>query len=384
MTLQLAINAVPLRSPLTGIGQYIRNLTAAMDARGDIDIRYFYGTCWRRRALTSPMRVADAAKHAIKKTIPFPYVVMRMVQRPVFSAGVRAFRPHVYHEPNFVAFPFRGPTVSTVHDLSFVHYPETQPKDRLKHLEQYLPITLVRAAHIITDSEAVRREAIVHFGLDTTRVTAIHLGVDEVFAPRDEATCREVLARYGLCYGRYALSVGTLEPRKNLVAAIRAFGALPERVRCATPLVIAGKRGWLSKEIESLIHAGETAGWLRFHGFVPQADLPFVYAGARLFVFPSRYEGFGLPVVEAMASGVPVITSSVSCLPEITGDAADLVHPDDADGLRISMERLLEDETHRAELRARGIERAKCFSWQRCAKETMSVYRHVVGTEGNA
>jgi alpha-1,3-rhamnosyl/mannosyltransferase len=175
-----------------------------------------------------------------------------------------------------------------------------------------------------------------------------------------------------------------LEPRKNLAAAIRAFGALSERVRGATPLVIAGQRGWLSREIESLIHTGEAAGWLRFLGFVPQEELPVIYAGARLFVYPSRYEGFGLPVVEAMASGVPVITSSVSCLPEIAGDAADLVHPDDTDGLRISMERLLEDEGRRVELRARGIERAKRFSWQRCAEETVAVYRRVAGAGGNA
>jgi len=247
-----------------------------------------------------------------------------------------------------------------------------------------LPNTLTRAAYIITDSEEVRREAIGHFGLDATRVTAIHLGVDEVFAPRDEPTCRDVLARYGLGYGRYMLSVGTLEPRKNLVAAIQAFESLPKRLRSANSLVIAGQRGWHSGEIEKLIHKGESAGWLRFLGFVPQEELPVIYAGARLFVYPSRYEGFGLPVVEALASGVPVITSSVSCLPEIAGNAADLVHPDDIDGLRNSMNRLLEDEMHRVELRARGIQRAKRFSWQRCAEETVAIYRRVAGAGGNA
>jgi len=355
----------------------------AIEARGDIDIRYFYGTCWDRRSIASPMPVADAAKRVIKNTIPFAYIVIRTAQRPFFASGVRAFRPQIYHEPNYIALPFHGPMVSTLHDLSFVRYPETQPKERLKHLERYLPNTLARAAHIITDSEEVRREAIGHFGLDATRVTAIHLGVDPIFAPRQEAACRAVLASRGLRYGGYVLSVGTLEPRKNLVAAIRAVGALPERLRGAAPLVIAGQRGWLSGEIERLIRASEAAGWLRFLGFVPQEELPLIYAGSRVFVYPSRYEGFGLPVVEAMASGVPVITSSVSCLPEITGDAADLVHPDDTDGLRISMERLLEDEGHRAEMRARGIERAKRFSWKRCAEETVAVYRRVAGVGGN-
>jgi glycosyltransferase involved in cell wall biosynthesis len=375
--LRLAVNATLLRSPLTGIGQYIRHLMTAIEARGDVTARYFYGIRWDRRAIATPVPVTDMAKRAVKKAIPFAYIVIRTAQRPFFASGVRAFRPHIYHEPNYVAFPFHGPMVSTLHDLSFVHYPETQPRGRLKHLERYLPNTLARAAHIITDSEEVRREAITVFGLDSARITAIHLGVDPGFAPREEAACRAVLASRGLRHGGYALSVGTLEPRKNLAAAIRAFGTLPQRIRGVTPLVIAGQRGWLSGEIERLIHNGEAAGWLRFLGFVSQEELPVIYAGARLFVYPSRYEGFGLPVVEAMASGVPVITSSVSCLPEIAGDAADLVHPDNVDGLRATLARLLEDDARCAELRARGLARAKCFTWNRCAEETVAVYRRM-------
>jgi glycosyltransferase involved in cell wall biosynthesis len=382
--LKLAVNAVPLLSPLTGIGQYIRNLMASIEARGDVAIRYFYGTHWSRHLSTSPRPAVGVLKRTFKKIVPFPYSVSYALQWYFFALGARSFRPNVYHEPNYLAYRFRGPTVITMHDLSFVHYRGLHPRERLEHFDRRLPATLARAAHIITDSEEVRREAIAHFGLDATRVTAIHLGVDAVFAPRKETQCHEVLARHGLYHGDYALAVGTVEPRKNLVAVIRAFEALPERLRRTIPLVIAGQRGWLSGETEKLIHNGEAAGWLRFLGFVPQTDLPFVYAGARLFAYPSRYEGFGLPVVEAMASGVPVITSSVSCLPEIAADAADLVHPDDIDGLRNSIERLLEDEGRRVELRARGIERAKRFSWQRCAEETVAVYRRVAGVGGNA
>jgi alpha-1,3-rhamnosyl/mannosyltransferase len=323
------------------------------------------------------MPMSNTAKRVIKKTIPFSYTAMRLALHPVFAAGVHAFRPQVYHEPNYVAFPFRGPTVVTVHDLSFVHFPETHPADRLRHLNRHLPSTLARAAHVLTDSEEVRRETIVHFGLPPERVTAIHLGVDAGFAPRDERSCREVLGRHGLRHGDYVLSVGTLEPRKNLATAIQAFNALPQRLCGRTPLVIVGQRGWLSRDVERLIQVGERAGWLRFLGYVGQHDLPMVYAGARLFLYPSRYEGFGLPVIEAMASGVPVVTSSVSCLPEIAGDAAELVHPDDVDGLRETLARLLEDDARREELRLLGLKRAKCFSWQRCAEETVAVYRRV-------
>jgi alpha-1,3-rhamnosyl/mannosyltransferase len=261
-----------------------------------------------------------------------------------------------------------------------VHYPETHPKDRLEYLERYLPSALRQAAHITTDSHEVRREAISHFGLDPARTTAIHLGVNEDYGPRDEAQCRDVLGRYRLRYGNYVLSVGTLEPRKNLPAAIRGFAAVPERLRRDTPFVVAGRRGWLSESVEGTIRAAESEGWLRFLGFVPQADLPIVYAGARAFAYPSRYEGFGLPVVEAMASGVPVVTSSVSCLQEIAGDAAELVHPDDVDGFGAALKRLVEDDARHAELRALGLARARRFSWQRCAEETVAVYRSVTGT----
>jgi alpha-1,3-rhamnosyl/mannosyltransferase len=382
MRLRLAVNAVPLRAPLTGIGQYIRHLMAAIEARGDVDIRYFYGTHWGRNTKVSPVPMEDAAKRVIKRAIPYSYVLMRAVQRPVFAAGVRAFHPQVYHEPNYVSLPFSGPTVPTVHDLSFVHYPETHPKDRLSHLDRYLPATLARAAHVITDSEDVRRDAIAHFGLNPARVTAIHLGVDPAFAPREAAQCGDVLARRGLRHGGYVLSVGTLEPRKNLVAAIRAFAALPGRLRSRTPLVVAGCNGWLSEDIDRMIRAAQGAGWLQFLGYVPQADLPIICAGARLFVYPSRYEGFGLPVVEAMASGVPVVASSVSSLPEVAGDATELVHPDDTDALRTALVRLLEDDGRRADLRARGLERARHFSWQRCAEETVAVYRRVAVASG--
>jgi alpha-1,3-rhamnosyl/mannosyltransferase len=377
MTLRLAVNAVRLRSPLTGIGQYIRHLMAAIEARGDVDIRYFYGTHWARRAVVSPMPMEDTANRFIKRVVPSSYVLMRLVQRPVFAAGARAARPHVYHEPNYVPFPFRGPTVVTIHDLSFVHYPETHPKDRLAYLNRYLPPALKDAAHVVTDSHEVRREAIAHFGLDPARTTAIHLGVDRAYGPHREAQCREALGRYGLRHGGYVLSVGTLEPRKNLAAAIRSYADVPERLRRDIPLVVVGRRGWLSDQVEGMIRAGETSGWLRFLGFVPQTHLPAIYAGARLFVYPSRYEGFGLPVVEAMASGVPVVTSSVSCLPEISGDGAELVHPDDVDGLRATLERLLGDDARRAQLRALGLARATRFSWQRCAEETVAVYRRV-------
>ena len=373
--LRVAVNAVPLRSPLTGIGQYIVRLMEAIEARGDVQTRYFYASHWGRKAVASPMSGIDDVKRAVKKVVPYPYMVSRAGQRLMFEGGVRLYRPQLYHDPNYVALPFDGPLVVTVHDLSFVRHPESHPKERLDHLARYLPATLERATHVITDSETVRREAIAHFGLDPARVTAIHLGVSPSFAPRTPQQTHATLAKHGLEHRRYVLSVGTLEPRKNLAAAIRAWAALPEATRAGLPLVIAGMKGWLSDALEKLITQLEAQGVIRFLGFVPQDDLPLLYAGALAFVYPSRYEGFGLPVVEAMASGVPVITSDASCLPEVAGDAALLVAPDDDAALGQALARMLQDTSLRTDLAARGRARAARFTWTRCAEETVAVYR---------
>ena len=376
--LRVAVNAVPLRSPLTGIGQYIVRLMEAIEARGDVQARYFYASHWGRKAVASPVSAIDDMKRAVKKVVPYPYMVSRAAQRLMFEGGVRLYRPQLYHEPNYVALPFDGPLVVTVHDLSFVRHPESHPKERLEHLARYLPQTLERATHVITDSETVRREAIAHFGLDPARVTAIHLGVAPAFAPRTPEETRATLAKHGLEHGKYVLSVGTLEPRKNLVAAIRAWSAQERSTHRDTPLVVAGMKGWLTQALDKEIAVPESRGVVRFLGFVSEQDLPALYAGALAFVYPSRYEGFGLPVVEAMASGVPVITSDASCLPEIAGDAALLVAPDDDMALARAMERVATDAALRADLAARGLARARKFTWARCAEETVAVYRAAI------
>lgn len=375
--LRVAVNAVPLRSPLTGVGQYIRQLMAAIEARGDVQPHYFYASHWGRKAVASPVAAIDDVKRVVKKVLPYPYLVSRAGQRLMFSGGMRILRPHLYHEPNYVALPWDGPLVVTVHDLSFVHHPESHPSDRLEHLARYLPGTLERAAHVITDSETVRREALAHFGLDPKRVTAIHLGVGPEFAPRDAAATAPVLERHGLVHGGYLLSVGTLEPRKNLALAMRAWASLPESVRGGRPLVVAGAKGWLNDNLVALVERLEREGAVRFLGFVPQEDLPALYAGALAMAYPSRYEGFGLPVVEAMACGVPVVTSSASCLPEIAGDAALLADPDDEAAMAQALRSLVEDAALRDRLGRAGIARAREFTWARCAERTVGIYRAV-------
>ncbi|MEO5561233.1 MAG: glycosyltransferase family 1 protein, partial [Dokdonella sp.] len=191
-----------------------------------------------------------------------------------------------------------------------------------------------------------------------------------------------VLARHGLADRAYLLVVATQEPRKNLVRLARAYAALPIALRARHPLVIVGARGWLNAELEAALAPLEAHGEARRLGYVAEDDLPLIYAGAHAFAFPSLYEGFGLPVLEAIASGVPTLTSNVSSLPEIARDAVGAitlnVDPFDETALRGGLERVLQDSAWRDQASPRGIARARAFSWSRCVEQTVSVYREVL------
>jgi alpha-1,3-rhamnosyl/mannosyltransferase len=235
--------------------------------------------------------------------------------------------------------------------------------------------TLDIAAHLITDSAATRQEVIEYFGWPAERVTSVNLGVSASFAPRSPAELLAGLRHYGLAAGAYCLCVSTIEPRKGIGNLLAAYSRLPEAVRNAHPLVLVGGVGWRSEHLHLAIETGQKAGWLRYLGFVPECDLPLLYAGARLFVYPSSYEGFGLPVVEAMASGVPVITSDRSCLPEVAGGAAKLINPDDVVGLSTAIESCLLDLNWQAQAISDGLQVAARYNWEGCLRRTVEIYR---------
>ncbi|OGP12527.1 MAG: hypothetical protein A2052_00015 [Deltaproteobacteria bacterium GWA2_54_12] len=194
----------------------------------------------------------------------------------------------------------------------------------------------------------------------------------------DTSVLQRVRARYGLP-AKFVLFIGSLEPRKNIKGLLRAYSCLPEKMQKEFPMVIAGGRGWLNSDIPGLVSELGIKDRVHFAGFINDEDLSAVYSMASLFVYPSLYEGFGLPILEAMACGTPVVTSKTSSMPEVAGDAAALIDPSDADELAFSMRQLLESDAKRAELVIKGFERAKMFSWEKCARETLAVYRRVAG-----
>jgi glycosyltransferase involved in cell wall biosynthesis len=270
------------------------------------------------------------------------------------------------------------PTVITVHDLSFLAYPQNFPAAKRFYLRIFTRLSVQRAQRVIAISKNTRRDVIEQYAVPPDRVDLIYYGRNPIFRPLPEEQVAAFRSRHHLPE-RFILFVGTLEPRKNVVRLIDAYARLPGH---APPLLLAGGKGWLYDEVFARVEAEDLADRVQFVGYVPGEELPWWYNAADLFVYPSVYEGFGLPPLEAMACGTPVITSDVSSLPEVVGDAGLLVHPHDTEALTAAMASVLDDATRRETMRAAGLSRAQAFSWQEAARRTVESYRRAMEVEG--
>ena len=377
--MRVALNGTSLLSPLTGIGQYTYQLAKGLSTLPGIELDIFYGSRWSRKLPnTAPPHVARI-KAWITRTIPNSYAVVRLVRQQRFSTGMKRNQSELYHEPNFLAFKSHSPTVITVHDLSWIRFPEAHPIDRVRSMNRFFEPVLRRATVILTDSLFVKQELIDVFGVRPELIVPIALGVEPLFHPRPAESTAHVLGAHGLEHGRYLLAVGTLEPRKNLKAALEAFAMLPDHVRRQFPLVVVGIKGWHTSALERQLAPMVASGEVRLLGYLPRDDLAKIIAGALTLVYPSIYEGFGLPPLEAMASGVPVITSNIASLPEVVGDTGVLVDPHDTESIARALLSLVQDPERRDSLSQAALAKSREFTWERCVDQTVAVYRRVLG-----
>jgi len=274
------------------------------------------------------------------------------------------------------------PALVTVHDLGYLHYPDShRPFDR-----RYLHWTTRRhcrvARHILADSQATKQDLVEHYQADPDRISVVYLGRDESLAPvTDRAIITAVKQKYGI-HGDYLLYLGTLQPRKNLIRLIEAFQAACQSTQNRTlKLVIAGKKGWLFDEIFNRTKELNLAGQVVFPGYVDEADKAGLLSGAMAYVFPSLYEGFGLPVLEAMACGAPVLTSHNSSLPEVAGEAALLVDPHRVDAIAAGLEQLITDASRRQELARKGYQQIRNFSWAQSAAQVWQIIQKTINSK---
>lgn len=378
--MRLAFNATSLLSPLTGIGQYSRQLALGLKQRSDIHASFFYGAAWQEEVRNEAIPGAATVLPWVRKNIPVSYALRRFIQEQRFAAGTRRHHFDVYHEPNILPLPFDGPSVVTIHDLSWIRHPEMHPIERVRAMNKYFEPGLRRATVLLTDSEFVKSEVVETFGIDPQCIESIPLGVESLFRPRQAQETRATLDRNGLSHGKYLLAVGTLEPRKNLSLALKAYARLPEHLRRHYPLVLVGMKGWLTSSLETELAPMLQSGEVKQLGYLTREELAHMISSATTLVYPSIYEGFGLPPLEAMASAVPVIASNVSSIPEVVGNTGILIDPMDVNAATEAMRLLVEDGDLRDKLALEAFERSKIFTWDHCIDRTIQSYYRAIGT----
>ncbi|UVE17954.1 glycosyltransferase family 4 protein [Pseudomonas sp. LS44] len=375
--MRIALNARILQAPRTGIGHYVAELSQALSCDAQLELDFFHGWGWSRQLPAAALPGYNKWT-TLAKQVPGAYSLRRQLDQYRFTRGVSRHAADLYHEPSLWPLEFAGPMVMTLHDLTHVHYPQTQPRDRLAEIDRRVGPAVERARFILADSQFVANEIRQHYGVAAERIKVAPLGYAERFRPREAHALRACLAQFGLQPGGYLLCVGTLEPRKNLAQALRAHALLPEALRRRFPLLIAGMPGWRDANLAPELQKALASGAVRLLGYQPDEALAELLAGARMLLFPSLYEGFGLPVLEAMASGVPVLLTARTSLQEVAGPAGVYLEPGDDQGWCAAIQRLLGDQPEWQARRTVGLQRAQEFSWKRCASITASVYRQAL------
>lgn len=376
--MHIAIDAHAVGSGLAGNESYVTNLIEALAE--DATNRYTLYVTKREAA----KRYTNRWPHVSVRMTP-PHTPLVRVPLTLFAELRR--RPVDLLHVQYTAPPFPScPVVATIHDLSFEHLPETFKRRSRMQLRLTVRRTARAAAHVITSSDYSRGDIVETYGIPRERTSVTPLAAPAHFQPVTvEDELRRVRELYGLP-GDYVLAVGSIQPRKNLVRLLEAYALLlRERGARGLPrLVLVGKRAWLYGETLRTVEEFGLHNFVTFTGYVSAADLPALYTGALLFVYPSYFEGFGLPPLEAMQCGAPVIAGDRTSLPEVVGDAGLLVNPFDVRAISETIARLLDDAELRAELRRKGLMRASLFNWRETARLTLAAYERALAEGRNA
>lgn len=383
--MNLFLDAQPLLGKRSGIGRYVECLYKEYSSYEDLTVSLAFNKIIKK--IDSSSLNIDRSKTMNIVNQRYPYKVIRKLLNPntlyefpydfLISAKKK---PNVYHGTNFIHNRIRnGKSIITIHDLAFLKFPETTSEKIYKHHSRWVPYSAKKCDHIIADSAQTKQDIIDLLDIPEQKITAIPLAADEHFCKLTETDYMPIIHRYNLPE-RYILFVGTLEPRKNLLGLLKSYLIFRKNSGHSDKLVIVGAKGWKYSPIFDFIKENRLESDVLFMGYVEDEHLPAIYNGATLFVMPSIYEGFGIPLLEAMGCGIPVIGSSVSSIPEVVDSYGLLVPPSDHEGWANQIHQLIDDESMRATYSRLSLERAGQFSWANTANATKQVYQDVLNS----
>ncbi|QII11037.1 putative mannosyltransferase B [Candidatus Kuenenia stuttgartiensis] len=369
--MNIGINALSIRNQYAGIGVYTINLIKAL-SQIDRNNRYvlflnpenYHGFKVEQDNFENVLVHAPFHKYYIWEQIYLPFVLKKK-------------KIDILHGPrNVLPLLCKIKSVVTIHDLAFLLFPEVMKFNPFNYWSVFVKRSAVKADHIISVSESTKKDIVRLYNISDHKITVTHEACNNSFKRiEDESALKRISQKYELPE-RFILYVGTIEPRKNLNVVLEAMDILKKN-NLNIKLVIVGKKGWLYAGFFDTLQSLGLGNNVIFTGYVPAEDLPGIYNLAEIFVYPSKYEGFGLPLLEAMSCGVPVIASNISSIPEVLGDAGTLVRPDDPKEFAHKIYELLTDKEIRVKMSSKGFERTKSFSWEKVAQKTLTVYENI-------
>lgn len=392
--MKVVYNLDLIRYPLTGIGYYTKNAILSIQKNfpqteiigcnggkycSQDEVFELINQAERRPEQPSNTLIKRLSQNGLVNKIFQPRKLRKFYTNYQYRQSfAKIAKPDIYHETTFSLLPIDAPKITTIHDISVLCCPEFHPKARVDFFKKEMKNSINAVESIVVNCQFIKNQVLETFDVSSEKVQVATPGVNENFKPRDVKETLVTLNQFDLHYDKFILYVGTLEPRKNVVRLIKAYKQLAPELKKEYPLVLVGGKGWLYNDIVKEISDSKQDENIIITDYVSTTALYHLYSAARVFAYPSLHEGFGLPVLEAMASGTPVVTSNVSSLPEVCGDAGLQVNPLSVLDIAEAMEDLLSDKKQHDDYRERALVRAKQFSWDNFGKQLMQVYKQLI------